>query len=439
LTVFGLLRNGLAKVRDVKLSTFIAGLFAAAIILPWCAYAWLTLAERSEQVVRTEHYLAAVAAAYGEHAALLATQSAKRPESEEMVEFLRALNAPQVQFSRHALVAATQTPDRFATTFRDERGMISAEVARPADGIVAVASLSKDEALKSWREGVRVAVTALVLRTLLIVSVGVFLVHQLGFREKLQAELLVAQQKADSSNRAKSEFLANMSHELRTPLNAIIGFSEVIKNQMFGPVSERYRDYAADIFSSGTHLLALINEILDLSKLEAGQLKLREENVDLRALVEDCLSLVEMQAQRTKLRLSASLDDAAQLVRADEKRLRQILINLLSNAVKFTPEGGEVRVSSVLTREGLAIAVSDTGIGIAPGDIPKAMMPFGQVDSTISRQHEGTGLGLPLSKHLAELHGGRLTLASALNAGTTVTIVLPYERVVVRPVRLAVA
>ena len=254
-----------------------------------------------------------------------------------------------------------------------------------------------------------------------------------------QQRLRIEKDGAEAASRAKSEFLANMSHELRTPLNAIIGFSEVIRSAIFGPLSERYRGYAADIFDSGTHLLGLINEILDLSKLEAGRLELHEEDLDLAATVEACMNLVETQAQKSKIGLSASLDREIPTVRADDRRLRQILINLLSNAVKFTPEGGSVRVSSFPKNGGLAIAVSDTGIGMAREDIPKAMTTFGQVDSRVSRKHQGTGLGLPLAKHLAELHGGTLTIESRVNVGTTITIVLPPERIVAPAARTATA
>jgi signal transduction histidine kinase len=208
---------------------------------------------------------------------------------------------------------------------------------------------------------------------------------------------------------------------------------------MFGALSVRYRGYAADITSSGIHLLELINEILDLSKLEAGQLELHEENVDLAGSVEACMILVATQAQQSKIRLLTSIGHDLPLLRADERRLRQILINLLSNAVKFTPEGGQVRVSSYRKDGGLAIEVRDTGIGMAPEDIPKAMTTFGQVDSKISRKHEGTGLGLPLAKHLVELHGGTLTIESEVDAGTIVTIFLPPERIVEAPTHLAAA
>jgi signal transduction histidine kinase len=267
-----------------------------------------------------------------------------------------------------------------------------------------------------------------------------FLAHGLRlFRDNSieKQRLQIEKEGAVAASRAKSDFLANMSHELRTPLNAIIGFSEVIKCSIFGPVSERYRSYATDIFSSGTHLLRLINEILDLSKLEAGQLELHEETIDLASAVEACMTLVEKQAEQSRLSMSASIDPNHPLVRADDRRLRQILINLLANAVKFTPEGGRIRVSSFPAPAGLAISVSDTGIGMASEDIPKAMTTFGQVDSKISRKHEGTGLGLPLAKHLVELHGGTLKIESKLNAGTTVTFVLPAERIVRGPALLA--
>jgi signal transduction histidine kinase len=230
-----------------------------------------------------------------------------------------------------------------------------------------------------------------------------------------------------------------MSHELRTPLNAIMGFSEVIKVEMFGAVSERYRGYILGIFNSGNHLLGLINDILDLSKLEAGQFELHEEEIDLALTVEACLHLVDAQAKKSNIRLSAALGEGTGVIRADDQRMRQILINLLSNAVKFTPDGGRVRVSSSLKNGCLAIAVSDTGIGIAAEDIPKVMTSFGQVESKVSRKYEGSGLGLPLAKHLIELHGGSLSIESQVDVGTTVTVMLPSSRIVLqRPVVRAI-
>jgi len=246
-------------------------------------------------------------------------------------------------------------------------------------------------------------------------------------------QLHIAKVGAETASRTKSDFLANMSHELRTPLNAIIGYSEIIKLAMFGPVSERYRAAGSDIFDSGKHLLNLINEVLDLSKLEAGQFELSEENLDVAAIIEACVSLVEPQAAKAKVRLTKAVNGGLPPLRADDRRMKQILLNLLSNAVKFTPEGGAVLISASLQNGSLNISVSDTGIGMAPDQIPKALQPFRQISSRISRKHEGTGLGLPLAKHLVELHGGQLEIASTVNLGTTVRVVLPPERTMARP------
>jgi signal transduction histidine kinase len=251
--------------------------------------------------------------------------------------------------------------------------------------------------------------------------------------------LLIAKESAEAANHAKSEFLANMSHELRTPLNAIIGFSEVMKSAMFGPIGERYRSYATHISNSGNHLLELINDILDLSKLDARKLELCEEDVNLVTVVEECVQLFEVQTRRGKIRLSKSLDNDVFLIRVDPRRFRQILLNLLSNAVKFTPEGGQVYVSSLRKNGQLALTIEDTGIGIRADDIPKAMASFGQVDSKVSRNYDGTGLGLTLAKHLVELHGGTLTLESEVNVGTIVTVMLPGQRILAQATRAAPA
>jgi len=282
-----------------------------------------------------------------------------------------------------------------------------------------------------------IALTSVVLMIVGLGVVGTLVDQHIGEIEATKRELEAALRLADAANKSKTTFLATMSHELRTPLNAIIGFSEVMKDGIFGRLSERYRDYATNVFNSGTHLLGLINEILDLSKLEAGRLELHEENINLAATVEECMKLVETQAQQSKIRLSVSLDSDSIWICADDRRLRQILINILSNAVKFTPEGGQVRVSSFRKDGGLAIEVSDTGIGMAPEYIPKAFMTFSQADSVISRKHEGTGLGLPLAKQLVELHGGTLAIESEVNVGTTVTIVLPPARIIAKQARLA--
>jgi signal transduction histidine kinase len=244
-------------------------------------------------------------------------------------------------------------------------------------------------------------------------------------RQRLQ----VAKIAAETANRMKSEFLANMSHELRTPLNAIIGFSELMVNRIFGPLSERYREYARNIMTSGDHLLGLINEVLDLSKLEAGQLELHEEEIDLSDVIGTSMQFVDPQARKSKVELSHEVSEQVRFIRADERRMRQAITNLLSNAVKFTPRGGSVHLACHPHAKGLAIVVTDTGIGMAPTEIPKALQPFRQIDSKITRNHEGTGLGLPLAKHLVELHGGTLIIESEVNVGTMVTVTLPRSRI----------
>ena len=255
---------------------------------------------------------------------------------------------------------------------------------------------------------------------------------QSGMLMSTARELESARAAAEEASRVKSEFLSNMSHELRTPLNAIIGFSQIIKEQTFGPVgSTKYRDYATDIYDSGLHLLELINEVLDYSKIEAGAAELQEEIVDVSDIVESVIRMIGDRATKQGVELIVVAEDNLPKLRADAKKIRQILLNLLTNAIKFTQKGGMVTVTIwARSGSGYVLQVADTGIGISLEDIPKALGVFGQVDSSFSRQHEGTGLGLPLTKSLAELHGGSLDLQSQPGIGTTVTIRLPAERLV---------
>jgi len=235
------------------------------------------------------------------------------------------------------------------------------------------------------------------------------------------------------ANKTKSDFLSAMSHELRTPLNAIIGFSEMMTTQAFGPLGDRhYVGYAVDIHESGKHLLSLINDVLDLSKLDAGKAQLFEEKIQVGALVSDCLRMMEKQAASAEVTLSKDVPRDLPCVLADERRTKQVLINLLANAVKFTPAGGSVTVTVRVQPGGMTISVADTGIGIEPDSIAKAFENFGQINSTVARKHQGTGLGLPLAKQLMELHGGTLTLNSVAGSGTTVTALLPSVRVLAR-------
>ncbi|MGO8919374.1 MAG: ATP-binding protein [Stellaceae bacterium] len=306
--------------------------------------------------------------------------------------------------------------------------------------LVVQVALSRDEALAHWRSTALVQAGAGAALLLILSLMALRLNRELSARllahEQLRAtvsELERARLAAETSSRVKSQFMAHMSHELRTPLNAIIGFSEMIRDALMGPVSARYRDYANDIHSSGTHLLRLINGVLDLSKVEAGKLELHEETIDLAKLVEECRRLVADRVTAGGLALAIELPPALPAVRGDELRLKQIVLNLLSNGVKFTPPGGRVRLTAARTAEGgIALSVDDTGIGMTEAEIPVALEPFRQLDSAFSRRFEGTGLGLPLARRLAELHGGGLAIASAQGRGTTATLTLPASRVAER-------
>ncbi len=247
--------------------------------------------------------------------------------------------------------------------------------------------------------------------------------------EKLSLER--AKSMAETQNQQKSMFLANVSHELRTPLNAIIGFSEIIKDEVMGPVGHpQYKEYITDINSSGVHLLSLINDILDYSKAEAKKLDVESVDIDLSKIARSCLRLVEPRAKEAKVHLVENLPERHVVLSADPKRMKQVILNLLSNSVKFTPEEGQVSllVSDDQENQTVTLIVSDTGIGIAAKDISKAMAPFGQIDSSISRKYEGTGLGLPLTKKLTELMGGSFEIKSEVGLGTTITLVFPIVK-----------
>ncbi|MCK6443881.1 ATP-binding protein [Elstera cyanobacteriorum] len=260
-------------------------------------------------------------------------------------------------------------------------------------------------------------------------------------RKRSEEKMRTAMEEAFAANRAKTVFLANMSHELRTPLNAVIGFAEIMEGQLFGPIGNpRYLDYARDIRESGAHLLEVINDILDLSKIESGKVEMNEEELDLVRIIQSVVRLLQHRAARAGLALHTDLPPAMPSLYADGRLLRQILLNLLSNAVKFTDAGGSVTISASLEEGGgLALRVADTGIGMDPAEVPIALTPFRQLDNSLSRKFQGTGLGLPLVKSLIELHGGTLEIETALNVGTTITVHLPAERVVSRPNLLTAA
>ena len=267
--------------------------------------------------------------------------------------------------------------------------------------------------------------------TLEVVSI----VRDISERVRYEAALREAKEQADAASRAKSEFLGTMSHELRTPLNAIIGFTEIMKEGVMGPIDNpQYRSYVADIHFSSTHLLNLINEILDLTKAEAGKLDVQEKVFDLHDVV---AAVVRISGPPTaKAGVTAKIDLPADLplLRADEGKTRQVFFNLISNAVKFTPRGGRIDISGRFDPErGLSVTVADTGIGIAPEDLDRVFEPFVQVDSSLGRRHQGTGLGLPAVKGIMELHGGTIELQSTVGRGTAATITFPPERAILEP------
>ncbi|WP_293949789.1 PAS domain-containing sensor histidine kinase [Sneathiella sp.] len=257
-------------------------------------------------------------------------------------------------------------------------------------------------------------------------------IRDISAQMQIEEFLKQAKDEAEYAAKIKGKFLANMSHELRTPLNAVIGFSEVITSQIFGPVgSSKYLEYAEDINASGHHLLDLINDILDFSKIESGEQKINEEAVEIDVLVNECVRLTQQRAIENDINIKLEFDPLLPQIFADRRMIKQILINLLSNAVKFTPMGGRIITSVQLLEDaGLRISVSDNGIGIREDDIEKALTPFVQVDSDKDRKYQGTGLGLPLSKNLAEMHEGRLELMSRYGEGTVVSLYLPPSRIV---------
>jgi cell cycle sensor histidine kinase DivJ len=247
-------------------------------------------------------------------------------------------------------------------------------------------------------------------------------------RKAREAELLRARRAAEDESRAKTEFLANMSHELRTPLNAVIGFADILNRELYGRLSEaRHRDYARLIYESSAHLLNVVNDILDMSKVEAGKFTIVKAPVDVEALVALCCDMMRPAAEQRSLALIADVAADIPALPADKRTCKQMLLNLIANAIKFTEPGGSVRVAARVAGETLELSVADNGIGIAEQDLPKLGNPFVQANNAYGRGRDGTGLGLSVVSGLAALHGGRLKIDSTFGEGTTATIILPYE------------
>lgn len=269
----------------------------------------------------------------------------------------------------------------------------------------------------------------------------VSVVRDVSERVRYEAALRASKEQADTANRAKSAFLGTVSHELRTPLNAIIGFTDMILSEVLGPLGhERYRSYIADVHTSAMHLLNLINEILDFSKIEAGMLELHEEVFDASECIRGAVRLIGPRIKEGGLAAEIDLPATLPALRADERKTRQVLYNLLSNAVKFTPPGGRINIAARFNRAtGLRVTVADTGIGIAPEQIHQIFEPFTQVDSTLGRKHDGTGLGLPIVKAIMERHEGWVELKSDPGRGTSVSIVFPASRMIRGKIRKVAA
>ncbi len=253
--------------------------------------------------------------------------------------------------------------------------------------------------------------------------------HRTRALELTSSEAVMARREAEQANKAKSTFMANMSHELRTPLNAVLGFSEVMDLQVLGPLSKKYREYAQHIHGSAQHLLQLIEQLLDLSRIEAGRLELDEFEVCFSAILDETLMVVRSAFQRETYEIYLTPDSARILVRGDERLLKQTLINIVSNAAKYSSPGDPVELRLCIIDENAVLTIRDEGIGIAPEEIPRLFNPYERSEAQTARAHQGTGLGLAIARSLIEAHGGTLAIQSTLDVGTLVTITLPAERI----------
>jgi signal transduction histidine kinase len=245
--------------------------------------------------------------------------------------------------------------------------------------------------------------------------------------QSVNRELMLRREEADSASKSKTDFLANMSHELRTPLNSILGFSEIMQQGMAGPLTDKQKEFLADISSSGNHLLALITDILDLSKIEAGKLELELSSFSLKELVDASLVMFKEKALKHGISVTSDIDTSITAMSADQRKLKQVLVNLLSNAFKFTPDGGSVRVEARRAPDFIEMSVTDTGIGISEENQQRLFQPFQQIETSLTRKYAGTGLGLSLCRRLVELHGGKIWVESGPGKGSRFMFVIPVK------------
>lgn len=417
------------KARVPKLSTCVIVLFTCATIMPWFVYSWIRATSLDEHLSSAGVQLQLQAYGYAQQ---IAETGGNLPQIQPPAKWLR--NMPEISGVEFAVRPApinrtgaqSAVPGPARLYHRD--GKLIAEVDIPSLSVVASALEPESVTFAQWNRRAWFEFALLALRTVVTTGIGIFLYCQIKSREAAQAELIRAQETAESETRAKSEFLAHMSHELRTPLNAVIGFSEAIKLAMFGPLDSRYSEYGGHILASGRHLLQLVNDVLDVSKLEAGRFELEESELDIETVVRNAIRLVAGQAEKAGVAIHVTVAPGIRSINGDGRRLQQAILNLVANAVKFTPSTGEVHVSIFEYDCGLAIKVADTGIGIPADQIATVLQPFRQLRALGSKTPAGTGLGLPIARDLVALHGGTLTLASRVNAGTTATIQLPAAR-----------